>query len=167
MKALPLAISSALVAIASVVALAPAACDDVRAHIYAARLYEPDRGCLDPPSSIDVVDGDDPGLGCALTCLASVPVDAGDPAMIYVSTMCPPYPTFYDVSGASPDCVRALAAAKDSVLCSADGGTRAPADAGADAADTGADAADTGDAAPADASPDVSSDASDAAADGS
>ena len=164
MKPAAVAISAALAVLACAAAIAPVACDDVRGHIYAGRRYDPDRGCLEPPSSIDIVDGDDPGLGCARTCIEGLPGDGGEPPAVYVSTMCPPYPTLFDVTGKSLECAAALAAAASNALCGADAGSSKLADAGPDAPPA--------DAQPADASPDApigdaSTDAPLDAADGS
>jgi len=129
-----------------------AACSDGESHIYAGRLYEAaPRDCLDEATSVDVVDGDDPGFSCPLTCIvvAAVP-DGGpnpDPPLVYVSAECPPYPTGSDTSGTMADCPKALAASLRSDICQDDGGSSNPIgpdagnDASSDAAsDTGVDA---------------------------
>ena len=112
-----------------------AACGDNRSHIYTGRLFEPARSCLDSAATIDVVDGTDPGSLCAKKCIATLAPGDGGPRAIYVSSMCPPYPTFSDTTGAAIGCDQALAASERSDLCLADGGTAhpPPPDAGLDA----------------------------------
>ena len=117
-----------------------AACSDSRSHIYAGRLFDVSRGCLRPATTVDVVDGPDPGASCARKCIATLAPSDGAPRAIYVSSVCPPYPAFSDTTGTATGCDEALAASERSDLCLDDGGTsnpRAP-DAGGDA---GADAA--------------------------
>jgi hypothetical protein len=120
-----------------------AACSDNRSHIYAGRLFEAARGCLDEATTVDVVDGADPGFGCDKKCIATLPPTDGGPRLIYVSNMCPPYPTFSDTTGTAVGCDQALAASDRSDICEDDGGTSNPPlpDAGIDAeTDAGLDA---------------------------
>lgn len=109
------------------------ACDDVASHIYQGRVYLEDRDCLGTTSVVDVVEGADPGT-CAPVCLVGKQDGA---RAVYASTMCPPYPKFFDTSGSDVACPRALSALSRADTCFADGGSsnpppRAPADAGAD-----------------------------------
>jgi hypothetical protein len=102
---------------------AGAACDDGAAsHIYVGREYEQGRGCLDPPTSLDVVSGADAPPGCAPKCILSLPDDSGT-SILYVSAMCPPYPEFpYELdAGSDPRCSLALALYASDVTC-LDGG---------------------------------------------
>jgi hypothetical protein len=109
------------------------ACGDARSHPYAGRLYRGDRDCVDPSSVIDVVDGPS-GATCAPVCVAS-PVSPDGGRAIYVSTMCAPYPPFFDSSGNVPGCERALAASSRNDTCTGDAGSTnpAPRDASSDA----------------------------------
>ncbi len=111
-----------------------AACSDNRSHVYTGRLFEPARNCLDPATSIDVVDGTDPGSSCVKKCIATLAPSDGGPRQIYVSSVCPPYPTFSDTTGTAVGCDQALAASDRSDVCLADGGSSHPAlpDAGLD-----------------------------------
>jgi hypothetical protein len=127
--------------------LVAVACGSAASHIYPANLFDRTLGCIEPVSSVDVVTGADPGSGCPLVCLVSTTAEAGV-FTLYVSNECPPFPPFYDTSGADPDCARAIAAFKDGPQCLDDGGiSGGPPDAGlpdADAAvtDAAADATD-------------------------
>ncbi|MEO6420759.1 MAG: hypothetical protein ABIP39_15210 [Polyangiaceae bacterium] len=103
-----------------------AACKDSGSHIYAGRLFEPARGCLDEATSVDIVDGANPGYACEKKCIATLEPADGGPRSIYVSSMCPPYPTFSDTTGTAPGCTEALAASDRSDLCESDGGTSNP-----------------------------------------
>lgn len=116
-----LAARSFLVVLATI-----AACKDGGSHIYAGRLFEPARDCLDEATSVDVVDGANPGYACEKKCIATLPPTDGGPRLIYVSNMCPPYPTFSDTTGTAVGCDQALAASDRSDLCEADGGTSTP-----------------------------------------
>lgn len=114
------------------------ACSEDGTHIYTGRLYLEARDCLGTPSSVDVVDGNEPGT-CAPTCLVQRRAEGG--RVIYVSTMCAPYPFDFDTSGSDPRCPAALASFARNDTCFSDGGSSAPAlDASA------ADAADAADA---------------------
>ena len=92
-----------------------------RSHVYAGRLYEADRACLDSVTSIDVVDGPLPDAPCAPACIVAPLTDAGAPAL-YVSTMCAPLPPSFDVSGVDPRCPSALATYTQNATCLTDGG---------------------------------------------
>jgi hypothetical protein len=99
------------------------ACDDTASsHAFAGRAYEDSRGCLDPGTEIDVVDGPDPGSACAPKCLVSPADPDGGMLTLYISTMCAPFPLGYDTSGKDPRCSDALAAYAQNVTCLADGG---------------------------------------------
>jgi hypothetical protein len=106
------------------------ACDDVASHVYQGRLYREDRGCVATTSAVDVVEGADPG-SCAPVCLVG---KEDGTRVVYASTMCAPYPKFFDTSGADPACALALAAFTRGDTCFADGGSAhpEPRDAGTD-----------------------------------
>jgi hypothetical protein len=126
-------LASVVAAGAGIAALA-LACDDAVSHVFAGRLYEPARGCVDTVTSIDVVDGPAPGGPCAPACFVGpYATDAGDKP-VYVSTMCAPFPPAFDTTGTAPACAVALAAYARNDTCLDDGGTTsppAPADGGA------------------------------------
>jgi hypothetical protein len=109
-----------------------ASCKDTISHIYAGRRYDPVGHCVDLTSSIDVVDGNDPGATCAPTCLLSPPTKTGE-TTVYVSRECPPYPPLFDTSGQSPTCADALRAYEAPIAC-IDGGIVIPDAGGGDAA---------------------------------
>jgi hypothetical protein len=102
--------------------LLAAACKDTVSHIYAGRQYDPTNHCVEPTSTIDVVEGDDPGAACLPVCLVSPPSSTGQTAT-YVSKECAPYPPLFDISGNSPDCVDALLQYNAAKACPPDGGT--------------------------------------------
>ncbi len=112
--------------------LAIAACSESTSYIFAGRLYEPGRGCVDTTTAIDVLDGTQAGV-CTRACLLGPPdLDSGMPAL-YVSTMCPPYPRGFDAVTTPPDCAPALAAYDRNDTCQGDGGSlHPPVDAGTD-----------------------------------
>jgi hypothetical protein len=99
------------------------ACGDP-SHIYQGRLYLEHRGCLGTTSSIDVVEGEDPG-SCPALCLLQKLPDGG--RAVYLSTMCAPYPFGFDTAGTDPVCAAALAALGRDDTCLTDGGSSAPA----------------------------------------
>ena len=106
------------------------ACDDEAvSHVYSGREFDEGRFCLDDVSSIDVVDGPEPETPCAPVCI----VGAGDDAvasLVYVSTMCAPYPQPpYDTRGTDPRCATALALYDANATCLDDGGVANPVDA--------------------------------------
>lgn len=103
-----------------------AACSDNRSHIYAGRLFDPVRNCLGTASTIDVVDGANPGMACERKCIAMLAPTDGGPRQIYVSSVCPPYPTFSDTTGTASGCDRALSASERSDICENDGGSSNP-----------------------------------------
>ncbi len=135
-------------------------------HIFPGRRFDRTRGCLDPFSSIDVLDGTNPGSLCMASCLVGRATDGGEP-VIYVSSECAPFPPFYDLSAADPDCARAVAAYTQGPACLADGGVGeggAPDAGAADSAATDAAGDGAADSATADAAADAA-DAADAATD--
>ena len=155
-------------AIVATVALAGAACawlacsDDVRSHIFAGRQYDPTRNCLLDLQAIDVVEGPTPQNTCPPACVVSDETDA-EPSLLYVSTMCPPYPIYpYESdAGSDPRCAEALLANVYNTSCEADGAIyNLPPEAGPDAGDAGVDgAADATVEAGADAAVDAGGDA--------
>ncbi len=136
--------------------LAAEACDDsVRSHVFSGRQYEDARDCLDDPSSIDVVDGPEPGA-CDPKCIVAPPDPDSGIATLYISTMCPPLPPApFDTTGTDPRCSYALLLYNQNVTCLSDGGIANPLDA-AILLDAGPGAdADAGAVADANASPDA------------
>jgi hypothetical protein len=108
-----------------------AACQDPTGHVYTAQLFERDRGCLDPSTAVDVIDGAGAATLCGPVCLLQASPDGG--VATYVSPLCPPYPQGFDGSGHDPSCAAALAAFGRGDVCQADGGSTHPlADAGLD-----------------------------------
>jgi hypothetical protein len=100
----------------SVVALAAsvvAACSrSPDTHVVLGQRYEVAGDCLQPTSSIEILEGSDPGLGCDPTCV----VTPG--GVVYASTECGgQFSSFDDTSGADPACAGALAALKNMVVC--------------------------------------------------
>jgi len=124
-------------------------------HIFLARQLDETRACLDPTASVDVVVGDQPPE-CPAICLTQPNDDGGTGRVVWIATMCPPYPWNFDAAGLDPACDAGLAAAARHDVCFDDGGSSDPiVDSGTDAADA-ADAADASeeDAAIADAGTD-------------
>jgi hypothetical protein len=111
-----------LAGFASVAGIYTAACGEP-SHVYLGRLYRVDRDCVATVSSVDVVDGEEPGT-CEPVCLVQTTFDAE--RVIYVSTMCGPYPFGFDATGDHPECPAALAAFARNDTCLADGGTTNP-----------------------------------------
>ncbi len=88
-------------------------------HVVLGQRYDAGGDCLEPTSSIEVLEGSDPGLGCDPTCV----VTPG--GVVYATTECgSQFSSFDDTSGADPSCAGALAALKNMVVCGAgdDGG---------------------------------------------
>jgi hypothetical protein len=98
------------------------ACKDAVSHIYPGRRYDPARKCVESTTSIDVVEGSDPGSACAPTCIVSPPSSKGD-TTIYVSKECPPYPPLFDTSGRPPGCDEAVRAYTAGCACASDAGS--------------------------------------------
>jgi hypothetical protein len=113
------------------------ACTDIVSHAYRGATYNSARDCLEGELAIDIVEGVDPGTGCAAICLegtslASTP-DSG--ISVYVTTNCPPVPRGLSESD-SAACKAALAAKARKDVCGADGKSANPKqDAGASALD--------------------------------
>ena len=99
-------------------------------HVLPGQLYEAQRDCLDPTTSIAIVDGPDPGLGCAPTCVVTPAGQSGGGLGVYVTTECGPYPPLDDVTGSPAGCAGALAALARADACSSGGGSNTPADGG-------------------------------------
>ena len=137
-----------------------AACDTTGAYVYFARSYDPDRDCLGDTEALDIMSGDDPGLGCEATCLTVKDPDGS--TVLYGTTACGPVPFGANASGSDPRCIDVRSALQNTRLCSADAGRKdSGSDAAPDASDAGADAGtDAGTDAGADAGADAASDAS-------
>jgi hypothetical protein len=123
------------------VALLFVSCESTSYYLYYADEYEPDRDCVDTPTSIDVFTGTPPGTSCAVQCLAGPPPDGA----VYATTMCGPPPTPGDISGSNPFCTNALAAFARGDFCLDGGGSTNPLDSSTPDAlslDGGADGAD-------------------------
>ena len=107
------------------------ACGDPVSHVFAGRLYEPARDCVDETSSIDVVDGKPNSAPCERECLVA-PAEGGR-SSVCVSTMCAPYPRGFEIRS-STECAAALDAFDRNDTCFTDGGSAHPAnEAAADA----------------------------------
>lgn len=122
-------------------ALVLAACDTTGAYVYSARNYDLDRDCLGKTEGLDIMMGDDPGLGCQPRCLTVKSPDGG--TAFYGTTACGPVPFGANATESDPRCLDVRAALQNTRLCSADAGAK---DGGSDAssnADASADA--TGD----------------------
>ena len=128
-------------AFVAIAALAGAACvwmacsDDTKSHVFSGRQFDQNRHCLEDLQSIDVVAGPEPETPCAPVCVLSDATDA-NPSLVYVSSMCPPYPIYpYDSdAGSDPRCVEALIAYHYDTSCEPDGAiVNLPPDASADA----------------------------------
>jgi len=102
---------------------AAAACDGATSHVYGGDKLDT-KGCLDPYSAIDVIDGPSTGQSCAPVCI----VDPSGP-FTYASTDCAPYPVGFDQSGTAASCATALAALARKDFCLVDGGSSNPLDA--------------------------------------
>lgn len=136
------------------------ACGGGSAHIFLARALDEGRDCLGEVASVDVVFDDSPPE-CDATCLTQANDDGGTGRVVWLATMCPPYPHDFDASGNDPACAAARAAAGRHDICFDDGGSSDPVvDAGSDAADA-SDAATEAAAADA-AAEDTATDAGDA-----
>jgi hypothetical protein len=106
------------------------ACSEPASHVYVGRFFVEARRCLGTASSLEVVDGPDPG-SCPPLCLVQKGHDAS--RAVYVSTMCGPYPLDFETTGADPACRAALDALARGDTCLSDGGTaHPPADAAAE-----------------------------------
>ena len=133
-----------------------AACDDTNVHLLYGQEYDTQYMCMQPETSIDVVNGSDPGQNCPAECITAT-LDGQD--YVYITTTCPPYAPYpaeslAQVHGPSDPCKAAFAAYDGKVECGPDGG---PPEGGLDAgpdADGGFDATvDGGSDAPAEAAP--------------
>ena len=127
------------------------ACDTTGAYWYLARGYDPARDCLGDTEALDVMSGDDPGLGCQPRCLTVNDPDAG--LVFYGTTACGPAPFGANATESDPRCLDVLSALANTRLCTADSGLR---DSGTDAA---SDASDAASDAATEASPDAAADA--------
>jgi hypothetical protein len=95
-----------------------AACQKPGFHVLLGQLYEASQDCVDPTTSIDIVEGPDPGFQNMATCLVTPIGQNGGPLGVYVTTMAGPYPPLDDTSGSEPLCAKALAALARGAICS-------------------------------------------------
>ena len=108
------------VAVVSVCVSLNACADGPQSHVYVAYLYEPASACLDPSTTIAILGTPNGSLTCEATCLVENAPPAVGSEKVYVSTMCPPYPSlFTDTTGTDPACVDALAAYTAGAVCGA------------------------------------------------
>jgi hypothetical protein len=93
--------------------------------------YDAVDDCVEPTSSIDLVQGSDPGLGCPPQCVVT------PTGVLYVTTECGSSfpPLDMTSAGGDPQCDAALAALKRMAVCGGGGD-----DAGDDASDATTDA---------------------------
>lgn len=103
------------------------ACDDTGSYTFVARELDP-RGCLGAVTSLDVLSGADPGVGCPARCFVSRADEAGA-RTVYGTTMCGAAPPGFDATESDSRCKIAKDAVARGDLCLADGGETAPADA--------------------------------------
>jgi hypothetical protein len=111
-----------LAILAAVAALA--ACDDTNVHLLYGQEYDTQNMCLLPTTSIDVVDGPDPGESCPAECITAT-LDGQN--SVYITTTCPPYAPYPSETqpqphGPSDPCTAAFNAYKAQVECGPDGG---------------------------------------------
>jgi hypothetical protein len=112
---------------------AVAACDDTNVHLLYGEEYDTQYMCMLPSTSIDVVNGPDPGDSCDPVCITAT-LDGQNYA--YITTTCPPYAPYpsetkAQTHGPSDPCTAAFAAYAANVECGPDGG---PPEGGLDAA---------------------------------
>jgi hypothetical protein len=100
--------SSLLFLLAFAGALVWAGCPEVRSHIYAAQLYDPDADCLYPGTVLDIVPGppaDEGGPVCDAICISDLD------GQVFISAECPPLPVEFDLdTGSLPACEKAFEA---------------------------------------------------------
>lgn len=96
-------------------ALGAWACDGWGPRIYTAQAYDPDASCLAGYAPLGLVEADELGASCDPVCLR---LDE----TLYISTVCPPYPSDALVEDArtSPDCALALGLREAEVSCDAE-----------------------------------------------
>jgi hypothetical protein len=114
-----------LLAVAASLCASVVACDDgPQSHVYVAMLYEPARACLDPSTTLAIIGTPNGSLECYRKCLVEDAPPAVGAELVYVSTMCPPYPAVItDATGTDPACQAALAAYDDGAVCGEDAGS--------------------------------------------
>ena len=106
-----------------------AACDTTGAYVYFARNYDLDRDCLGKTEALDVMSGNDPGLGCEPRCLTVKDPDGG--LAFYGTTACGPAPFGASATESDPRCLDVRSALASTRLCKPDSGLK---DGGSDAA---------------------------------
>lgn len=116
-------------AIACIVHICAAACDEQKSSIYAGNGYDEANDCIEGIQAIDVVSGPDRAT-CAAQCLIDAEPDAA--VRVLVTTACPPAPAHLDSSGTDPACTKALAALARHDDCVDGGGSTNPLDSGSD-----------------------------------
>jgi hypothetical protein len=93
-------------------ALCCAACDESGPRVFTAKAYDPDAKCLALDAPVALVEADELGATCDPACL-----ELG--GVLYVSSVCPPYPmdSVLLTTDDSEVCASALMAFADDVQC--------------------------------------------------
>jgi hypothetical protein len=92
------------IALASLAVIGASSCEEFGPRVYTAQRYRPDLGCLETYAPLGLIEAKDLGALCAPVCLSR-----GDE--LFVSTVCPPYPTTTSpLEPQSESCAAALAA---------------------------------------------------------
>jgi hypothetical protein len=114
-------LATVLAALLGGVLAAAMACTDPSTFVYSGAPFDPVNNCLGPYQALDVVSGGNGASNCAPVCLVSS-------GMVFVSTVCPPFPdpTAWDTSGQNGNCPNALSAFARGDMCSPDGGSSNP-----------------------------------------
>jgi hypothetical protein len=87
-----------------VFASAASSCDESGPRVFTAQHYRPDLGCLETYAPLGLVEAEDTGSLCEPACLSQ-------DQELFVSTVCPPYPSAAAVEPADREgCAPALAA---------------------------------------------------------
>jgi hypothetical protein len=137
------------VGVTALVACAYACDSSPQSHVYVAALYNPTSACFGPSVSLGYIDTSDGNFDCAPTCIVNDSPPGGGSHLVYVSTMCGPYPN-YDLSQTDPACAAALAAwpAEEAALANGTSSCASPVseDAGEDAGSDGSAPADASEA---------------------
>lgn len=100
--------------LAALAILALAACEDRELHVFGAQRFDPARGCLEAATTVDVIDGPDPGPCDAPRCWRS---PGGE--IFVTTTACDAPPDYADRTGDPPGslCAAALEALAAGAAC--------------------------------------------------